>query len=137
MPRCTFSNFNHGDHSGILLKLGPLVAFAPSIRRFIVAAAVLFCLELGGDGFPGRVGEGTPGILLRGGETGRGICGASGGFPEGKSPSPRLPEIIIISPIQRNFGENFLIKNLLLNFYHPSVRPSVAKIDSDLDLTIT
>ena len=41
----------------------------------------IYNVGLGGDGFPGRVGAGTPGILPRGGETGRGICGASGRVP--------------------------------------------------------
>ena len=80
---------------------------------------------LGGDGFPGRVGAGTPGIYLGAGRRGGEFVGPRGGFPDRKSPSPRLPEISIISPHSKKFWwKRFYYKTFYLTFIvvSPSVR---------------
>ena len=95
------------------------------IREYYFVFFLTVKVGLGRDGFPGRVRAGTPGIFPRGGETGREFVGPRGGFPDRKSPSPRLPEIIIISPHLKKFWwKRFILYKLLFNFNRSSVSPS-------------
>ena len=66
-----------------------------------------------------RVGRGRVPRTGRGGDPGHFASGrgdARGGFTDRKSPSPHLPEIIIISPHSKKFGETFYYRTFYLTF---------------------